>query len=83
MNGALEAISFAREARRFFLRTRGGFQHTIIEYVRNVSGLVKFDRAESNPKAFRPLIAPLACSRVDGEGTVYVRLAQGKSMDSH
>jgi CTP synthase (UTP-ammonia lyase) len=36
MDGALRAIRFAREQGRPFLGTCGGFQHTIIEYARNV-----------------------------------------------
>lgn len=36
--GALHAIRFAREQRRPFLGTCGGFQHAVLEYARNVLG---------------------------------------------
>jgi CTP synthase (UTP-ammonia lyase) len=39
MDGALEAIRFARESRRPFLGTCGGFQHALIEYARNVCNI--------------------------------------------
>src|SRR5262245_37046349 len=39
MDGALRAIRFARENRRPFLGTCGGFQHAIIESLRHVAGL--------------------------------------------
>jgi CTP synthase (UTP-ammonia lyase) len=38
MEGALLAIQFARESRRPFLGTCGGFQHAVIEYARHVLG---------------------------------------------
>src|SRR5204862_344720 len=61
MEGALCAIRFARESGRPFLGTCGGFQHTIIEYARNVLGFHEADHAESNPAAALPLISRLAC----------------------
>jgi CTP synthase (UTP-ammonia lyase) len=62
MDGALEAIRFARENKIPFLGTCGGFQHALIEYSRNVLGITNADHAESNPAASFPLIAPLACA---------------------
>jgi CTP synthase len=47
--GALAAIRFARETRRPFLGTCGGFQHALIEFARNVAGLTTADHAETNP----------------------------------
>ena len=70
IEGALNAIRFARERSIPFLGTCGGFQHTIIEYTRNVIGLVDADHTESNPSASLPLIAPLACSLVGEKGTI-------------
>jgi CTP synthase (UTP-ammonia lyase) len=49
--GALEAIRFAREHGTPFLGTCGGFQHTLLEYARNVTGLTGADHAEMNPDA--------------------------------
>jgi CTP synthase (UTP-ammonia lyase) len=70
MDGALCAIRFARERGYPFLGTCGGFQHTIIEYARNVLGLTEADHAESNPTATMPIIAPLTCSLVGAQGTI-------------
>jgi CTP synthase (UTP-ammonia lyase) len=70
MEGALNAIRFAREEGIPLLGTCGGFQHALIEYARNVLGLAEADHAESNAAAAMPLIAPLACSLVGTEGTI-------------
>ena len=72
MDGALNAIRFAREREYPFLGTCGGFQHAIIEYARNVLGLTEADHAEANPTATLPLIAPLACSLVEARGTIHL-----------
>jgi CTP synthase (UTP-ammonia lyase) len=60
MDGALHAIRFARENRKPFLGTCGGFQHAVIEYARSVLGLTQADHLESNPNAELPLITALA-----------------------
>ncbi|HTQ31858.1 MAG TPA: hypothetical protein VMI53_11675 [Opitutaceae bacterium] len=61
MAGALMAIRFARETRRPFLGTCGGFQHALIEFARNVCGIAAADHAETNPTAGRALvITPLS-----------------------
>jgi CTP synthase (UTP-ammonia lyase) len=62
MDGALNAIRFARETGRPFLGTCGGCQHALIEYARGVLGLADADHAESNPDAELQLITPLACA---------------------
>src|SRR5262249_30631581 len=62
MNGALQAIHFARIRRIPFLGTCGGFQHALIEYARNVLEWHEADHAESNPDASMPLISGLSCS---------------------
>jgi CTP synthase (UTP-ammonia lyase) len=64
MAGALAAIRFARETKRPFLGTCGGFQHALIEFARHVAGLNLADHAESNPTATDPLVTPLTCSLV-------------------
>jgi CTP synthase (UTP-ammonia lyase) len=51
MEGALRAVRFAREKRRPFLGTCGGFQHAVIEYARNVLGWTNADHAETAPDA--------------------------------
>jgi CTP synthase (UTP-ammonia lyase) len=70
MEGALLAIQYARESRRPFLGTCGGFQHAVIEYARNVLGWADAEHAETAPDAVRPVISPLACALVEATGTV-------------
>lgn len=70
VEGALRAIRFAREHRRPFLGTCGGFQHTIIEYARNVLGWSDAEHAETAPNAARPVITALACALVDKTETI-------------
>lgn len=80
MEGALSAIRFARERGIPFLGTCGGFQHTLIEYARNVLGVSEAEHAESNPGASIHLIIPLSCSLVGAKGTI--RLALGSQVRS-
>ncbi len=70
MEGALEAIRFARETGRPFLGTCGGFQHAVIEYARNVLGYKNAAHAEIDPNAAAPWIAPLSCSMVETDGEI-------------
>jgi CTP synthase (UTP-ammonia lyase) len=65
MQGALDAIQYAREQRVPFLGTCGGFQHALLEYARNVRGLKAAAHAETDPDAAMLLIAPLACALVE------------------
>lgn len=65
MEGAIQAIRFARESGTPFLGTCGGFQHAIIEYARAVLGWADAEHAETAPDADRPVIVPLACALVD------------------
>jgi CTP synthase (UTP-ammonia lyase) len=69
--GALAAIRTAREQAIPFLGTCAGFQHTLLEYARNVCGLT-VQHAENEPDADDPLIIPLACSLAGHEGPVQV-----------
>lgn len=70
MDGALQAIRFAREQGRPFLGTCGGFQHAIIEYARNVLGWADAEHAETAPNAARPVITPLSCALVEKTDTI-------------
>jgi CTP synthase (UTP-ammonia lyase) len=72
MEGALLAIRFARESRRPFLGTCGGFQHAVIEYARDVLGWADAEHAETAPAAARPVISLLECTLV--EATEAIRL---------
>jgi CTP synthase (UTP-ammonia lyase) len=70
MDGALRGIRFARENGLPFLGTCGGFQHALIEFARNVLGLIDADHAESNPETSFPLMVALQCALVEATGTV-------------
>jgi len=64
MNGAINAIQFAREHNYPFIGTCGGFQHAVIEYGRNVLHIkelqdLSFDLYQSND-----YIKALSCSLV-------------------
>lgn len=78
-DGALRAIRFAREQRRPFLGTCGGFQHAVLEYARNALGWADAEHGELAPQAQRAVIAPLSCSLVEATDTVrltpYTRIA--------
>ncbi|TFY84191.1 hypothetical protein DYL59_30330 [Pseudomonas kairouanensis] len=71
-DGALRAIRFAREHKRPFLGTCGGFQHAVLEYARNVLGWADAEHGELAPNAKRAVITPLNCALV--EATENVRL---------
>lgn len=71
MAGVLAAIRFARESRRPFLGTCGGFQHAVIEFARHVAGLPAADHAETNPAGDTLAITPLACALVEATGRIY------------
>ena len=73
MEGALRAIRFAREQRRPFLGTCGGFQHAIIEYARNVLGWANADHAEITANSTRAVIIPLTCALVEKSDTIRFR----------
>jgi CTP synthase (UTP-ammonia lyase) len=70
MDGALNAIRFARESGKPFLGTCGGFQHAVIEYARNVRGLHDAAHAETDPDAGLQLITPLECALVEKSGDI-------------
>lgn len=75
-NGALAAIQVAREQRRPFLGSCGGFQHAVIEYARNALGIAAAGHAETDPESAGPLVvAALACPLV--EQSEDIRLTPG------
>jgi CTP synthase (UTP-ammonia lyase) len=87
-DGALHAIRFAREQRRPFLGTCGGFQHAVLEYARNVLGWADAEHGELAPDAPRAVIAPLSCALVEASDTVrlaaYTRIADAYgTLDIH
>jgi CTP synthase (UTP-ammonia lyase) len=73
--GALGAVRWAREGRRPFLGTCGGFQHALLEIARDVAGIPDADTSETNPGGHALVVTALSCSHV--EKTANVRFAQG------
>jgi CTP synthase (UTP-ammonia lyase) len=63
--GALAAIRYARESETPFLGTCGGFQHAVLEFVRNVIGDEEAKHAELDPTASSLAITPLTCELVE------------------
>lgn len=62
VHGALRAIQWARVNDMPTLGTCGGFQHMVIEFARNVAGVVDAAHAEYDPYASNLIVTPLACS---------------------
>lgn len=63
--GALWAIQYARTQTVPFLGTCGGYQHTLLEFARNVLKLEKADHAENNPATPLPLLERMHCSLIE------------------
>jgi CTP synthase (UTP-ammonia lyase) len=80
VEGALLAIRYAREQAIPFLGTCGGFQHTVIEYARNVLGWADAEHAETAPEASRAVISELQCSLVEVTDTI--RLYSGTKLEA-
>ncbi|MGJ7514478.1 CTP synthase C-terminal region-related (seleno)protein [Pseudomonas baetica] len=72
MDGALQAIRFAREQQRPFLGTCGGFQHAVLEFARHVLGWEDAEHGETSPDASRVLLSPLTCSLVEVTDTIHL-----------
>ncbi len=71
MQGALDAVRWARETGRPLLGTCGGFQHMVLEIARNVAGIRDAGHAESNPGGSSLVVKPLSCSLMEKTGTVH------------
>lgn len=72
-SNVFDALQWARENRKPSLATCGGFQHMVIEYVRNVLGVSDAEHAEFNPDAVNKVIVPLACSLRGREMSINLR----------
>lgn len=64
MENVLNTIRYAREHQIPTIGNCGGFQHMIIEFARNVCGIVNADTEETNPDATDIVISKLSCSLV-------------------
>lgn len=81
MEGALRAIRYVRENNIPFIGTCQGFQHMVIEYVRNKLGIKDAQHVEFNPEAPNLIITTLSCSFV-GE-TRKVIIQKGSRVSSY
>jgi len=61
-----------------FLGTCGGYQHALLEYARNVLGMLEAQHAEERPEAALALIGRLSCDLVEVTG--HIRLTPGSRM---
>lgn len=64
MNGAINAIKYARENNRPFIGTCGGFQHAVIEFGRNVLHISALEDLNFDPYVPNDYITALSCSLV-------------------
>ncbi len=64
MNGAINAIRFAREHNYPFLGTCGGFQHSVIEYGRNELHIDELQELSFNLYEPNDYITQLSCSLI-------------------
>jgi CTP synthase (UTP-ammonia lyase) len=72
LDGAINAIKYARESNVPLLGTCGGFQHMVIEYARNVLGFKDAQHAEYDPYASQLFISELSCSLAGEKMTVNI-----------
>jgi CTP synthase (UTP-ammonia lyase) len=80
MQGALDAIRWAREGNHPALGTCGGFQHMIIEFARNVAGIADADTSETNPDGSALVVTRLSCPLI--EKIAAVRFTEGSLLGS-
>lgn len=73
VDGVLSAIKYARENHIPLLGTCGGFQYLIMEFVRNVLGIIDAQHEEYDPGADRIVISKLSCSLVGQEGQIFIK----------
>ncbi|MGB4849633.1 MAG: gamma-glutamyl-gamma-aminobutyrate hydrolase family protein, partial [Saprospiraceae bacterium] len=72
MDNVLNAIKYARENNIPMFGNCGGFQHMLIEYARNVCGLLQADSEETNPDSKEIIISKLSCSLVGQQEEISV-----------
>jgi CTP synthase (UTP-ammonia lyase) len=70
--GALAAVRLARESKIPFLGVCGGFQHTVMEFARNVLGVADAQHAEVDAAAPHLIVTPLACDLIGRSGVVFL-----------
>lgn len=78
MAGVLDIIQHARLNKQPFLGTCGGYQHAVLEFVRNVLDHANAGNAEVDPDCAMPVIGPLTCALVEVSGGI--SFAQGSKL---
>ncbi len=73
MIGSLNAIKYAREKRIPHIGTCGGYQHSIIEYARNVLGFNNANHAEYSNDTTDLFVDKMTCSLIGTRGVVNIR----------
>lgn len=73
INGSLNAIKYVRENKIPHIGTCGGYQHSIIEYSRNVLGLINANHAEYTDGFDNFFIDKMTCSLVGTRGKVNLK----------
>jgi len=73
LEGTLQDIRFARENNKPYFGTCAGFQYAVIEFARNVLGIVNATSAEFDLQAPRLILTPLACNIAGKKMTVNIQ----------
>jgi CTP synthase (UTP-ammonia lyase) len=73
IEGVLNAIHYARTNNIPYLGTCGGFQHTIIEYAKNVLNISDADHEEYNPSSKSLIITKMSCSLAGTKSKVIIK----------
>lgn len=73
LEGALYAVTYARENNIPYLGTCAGFQHAVIEIARNLLGIKDAQHEEYDPEASTLFVNRLACSLAGKTMAVFVQ----------
>jgi CTP synthase (UTP-ammonia lyase) len=72
VQGAMNAIQFAREKNSPFIGTCGGFQHVVLEFARDILGLEEMKRMDFDPYTPNLFISALSCSLIGETKKIYL-----------
>lgn len=70
--GAMNAIQFARENDYPFIGTCGGFQHVVLEFARDVLGMMEIKRTDFDPYTPNIFISALSCSLIGETKNIFL-----------
>ncbi|MBV8887096.1 MAG: hypothetical protein JO235_24310 [Chroococcidiopsidaceae cyanobacterium CP_BM_RX_35] len=73
LEGTLRGIRFARENNKPYFGTCAGFQYAVIEFARNVLGILDATSAEFDPSAPELILTPLVCNIAGEKMTVNIQ----------